>query len=172
MLYRNRLLKLPLLFLLFINCFFNNDPPPDPDPNIEVTSRADIIGEWVCYHTRQDWRLGSDEFNLDPYNEEDKLIIDTNRVTWRFLLKGQYYEYNFPYYLDTIMSLFCKDSVFQFTYYPEHNWNEPFGVCHYLSDSILDRHSAEIFKNSTDLKFKYSYQYDVLYSYYVRKTWQ
>lgn len=161
-----------ILFLLNCNLFDDNDPPPDPDPYVSIKSKNDIIGEWVCYYTYLVWRLGSDKYYLDKFKEEDKLIIDSTRVTWRFLLDGQYYEYNFPYYLDTVQSLFCKDSIYNFIFYPKHHRSEPFGIV-YESIGDLFRQSAQIFVNSTDIKFVYHPNtYDWEYSYYTKKTWQ
>ena len=89
-----------IFILVFSGCildlFKHKDPPvPPPEPFKAVKSKKEIIGEWVCYYTFLQWRDGHEYFYLDKYKEEDKLIIDSARVNWRFKIGNEYYEYNF-----------------------------------------------------------------------------
>jgi len=164
-------LKLKILLLLLLLCFILqitkcslfelDNTSPDPDPFTAITGKEDIIGEWVCYHTFLQWRHGRKKFYLDKELEEDVIKIDSNRVHWKFLKDGLYYEYDFPYIMDE-NTFFRKDSAFVFPVYPIHHWGEPFG----------DLHSwTEVMHNSKAISFTYHPDpYTWEDSYYTRKT--
>ena len=168
-----KILLFSFVLLLVVNCILLNDDEPeaDPDPFVPITGREDIIGEWVCYYTYLKWRHGSQKFYLDKELEEDVIKIDSNRLHWRFLLDGVYYEYDFPYILkffsDSSKSFFCKDSAFLFDNYPKHHWGEPFGE---FQGEELYRIWVTIRHNSTDLHFQYNPDsYTSENAYYTKK---
>jgi hypothetical protein len=155
-----------------LDLFKHKDPPvPPPEPFKAVKSKKEIMGEWVCYNTFLQWKDGHEYFHLDKYKEEDKLIIDSMRANWRFKINNDYNEYNFPYALDTINSLFCKDTTQVFISIPIQHFSSVFGELEILLQDTF-KHSVEISCLHDTLKFESHpnvYTYET--AHYVKKTW-
>jgi hypothetical protein len=171
--------KASFIFLLvFSGCvldlFKHKDPPvPPPEPFKAVKSKKEIMGEWVCYNTFLQWKDGHEYFHLDKYKEEDKIIIDTTKVNWRFKIGNDYIEYNFLYILDTTHdSWFCMDTVLDLVV-PIHHWS---GILGRLVPTSIDTFLewVAIGRLNDTLQFDYDSWGDV-YTYetahYVKKTW-
>jgi hypothetical protein len=98
--------------------------------------------------------------------EDDKIIIDSTHVCWRFLNGGNPFEYNFPYILrptilDTTVALFWKDTALEFINAPSHH-----------NSFIFDK--PEIKRLHDTLEFYYlwggiDFSSEVVH--YVKKTW-
>jgi hypothetical protein len=107
-----------LIFItLLLSCFlFNPEDKPVTESYHYIHDRSEIIGEWVFFYSYLQEKNFSDCFNLDPYLEEDKIVIDSMHVLWRFLNVGNCLSYSFPYklcptILDTTAAFFCMDTV-------------------------------------------------------------